>query len=82
MLCVLLQVKAYCESQTRFKGYTIEQLFPDHVFPNATQEDMRKSEGGREEEKGGRGREEGWRERREGRGGEEGWRERREGRTE
>ena len=49
------QVKAYCESQTRFKGYTIDQLFPDHVFPNSTAEDKRKSEGGEGEkrEKGG-----------------------------
>lgn len=36
-------VKAYCESQTRFKGYTIDQLFPDHVFPNSTPEDTRKT---------------------------------------
>ena len=59
MLCLLLQVKAYCESQTRFKGFTIDQLFPDHVFPNSTPEDMRKSEGGE-------GEEEGWEEGREG----------------
>ena len=46
------QVKAYCESQTRFKGYTIDQLFPDHVFPNSTAEDKRKSEGGGWERRG------------------------------
>ena len=58
---VLPQVKAYCESQTRFKGYTIDQLFPDHVFPNSTPEDTRKSEGGEGEkgEKGGEGETEG-----------------------
>jgi hypothetical protein len=44
LLCVcVVQVRAYCESQPRYKGKSWMELFPDDSFPNDTPEDKVKS---------------------------------------
>ena len=43
-VCVCVaQVRAYCESQPRYKGRSWMELFPDDAFPNDTPEDKAKS---------------------------------------
>ena len=43
LVCVSTQVRAYCESQPRYKGRSWMELFPDDAFPNDTPEDKVKS---------------------------------------